>query len=110
MALPRVIVVEPRTMKALLLPGRCALLALALLIAGASKAQTVTNGSATGTVGNSMLQYLPGWAECDQPPNNSPDVCDMTMPSWIGLVTVPAAPSPDGGSWIGLANGVNPIE
>src|SRR5689334_12025553 len=82
--------------------------ASASLLPQQAGAQTVTNGSATGTVGNSMLQYLPGWQECALPPNNSPDVCDIGFPSWIGLVTVPASSSPDGGSWIGLANGVNP--
>lgn len=81
-----------------------------LLIAGASPAQTVVNGSATGPVGNSQLVNLPGWIACSQPSNNSPDVCDMSMPSWNGGTTVTPSPSPDGGSWIGLANGVNPVE
>lgn len=81
-----------------------------LLVASTNQAQTVVNGSATGPVGNSALTDLPGWLACNEPSNNSPDVCDMSFTSWNGGTTVTAAASPDGGSWIGLANGVDPVE
>ncbi len=83
---------------------------IGIIVALGGVAQTVTNGSCTGTVGNSQGQNLPGWVYCSSPANNSPDVLNLAFASWNGGTTVTPADSPDGGSWIGLANGINPIE
>ncbi|MBS1582573.1 MAG: gliding motility-associated C-terminal domain-containing protein [Bacteroidetes bacterium] len=100
---------EPRTV--LPHPGaRFALTGLLAAVLVPLQGQTVTNGSVTGPVGNSMVWALPGWTACSQPSNNSPDVLDMSFASWNGSTTVTPTASPDGGSWLGLANGVDPVE
>ena len=62
--------------------------------------QTVTNGSVTGApVGNSQLNNAAGWSVC----GFSPDLCDTGFPSYSGNSQVAVTPSPDGGSWLGMA-------
>lgn len=61
--------------------------------------QTVTNGSVTGApVGNSSLANAAGWVVC----GFSPDLCDISFPSYVATSQVTPSPSPDGGSWLGL--------
>ena len=73
--------------------------------------QTVTNGSIGGTpAGNSNFSMVAGWNNCVLAIGNTPDVCDVGFPSYSGNTMMLPAPSPDGGTWAGLANGVNPIE
>ena len=65
-------------------------------------AQTVTNGGVTGApaANNGItLGYAPGWTRCAF----SPDLCSTTFPSYSGSATVATAPSPDGGTWLGIA-------
>lgn len=64
-------------------------------------AQTVTNGSVTGAPrGNSMVPNAAGWSTC----SFSPDLCDVTHPSYVTNSAVTPVPSPDGGTWVGLAS------
>ena len=71
--------------------------------AGILLAQTVTNGSVTGapaanngiTAGNA-----PGWSTFAF----SPDLCNVTFPSYSGNSQVPRIASPDGGTWLGIAS------
>lgn len=65
-------------------------------------AQTVTNGSVTGTASNSGVNSgnAPGWSGCSY----SPDVCDVGFPSYAGNSQVTPVASPDGGTWLGLAS------
>ncbi|MCB9224382.1 MAG: gliding motility-associated C-terminal domain-containing protein [Crocinitomicaceae bacterium] len=64
--------------------------------------QTVTNGSVTGApVGNNLIgPNCPNWNVC----GFSPDLCDAGFPSYTGNSQVGASPSPDGGSWLGMAS------
>lgn len=64
--------------------------------------QTVTNGSVTGTASNSGINAgnATGWSGCSY----SPDVCDITRPSYVTTSQVTPCPSPDGGTWLGLAS------
>ena len=63
--------------------------------------QTVTNGSVTGApVGNNLIgPNCPNWNVC----GFSPDLCDVGFPSYTGNSQVAPSPSPDGGSWLGMA-------
>ena len=64
------------------------------------QSQTVTNGSVTGTPeGNDLLANATGWSSCTL----SPDLCSVTFSSYAGTTQVSASPSPDGGTWLGLA-------
>lgn len=65
-------------------------------------AQSVTNGSVTGAPrGNSLIANATGWTGC----GFSPDLCDVTFPSYVAVnAGVSPAPSPDGGTWLGLAS------
>ncbi len=99
-------------MKKIQIPSLKILFGLLLLLTySSSHSQTVTNGSITGTAaGNSAFSMVAGWNNCVLAIGNTPDVCDINLPSWSGNTMVAAAASPDGGEWVGLANGVNPIE
>lgn len=69
---------------------------------GTVSAQTVSNGSVTGSpVANSGINAgnAPPWSAC----YFSPDLCDPTFPSYSGNSTVTPAYSPDGGTWLGSA-------
>ena len=66
-------------------------------------AQTITNGSVTGSpAANSGINNgnAPGWSRC----NFSPDLCSVSFPSYSGNSSVTTAPSPDGGTWLGMAS------
>lgn len=64
-------------------------------------AQTVTNGSVSGgPVGNSQIQNASSWIDC----GGSADLCDVSFPSYSGNSSVAVAPSPDGGTWAGIAS------
>lgn len=66
-------------------------------------AQTVTNGSITGSpAANSGITagYAPGWTTFAF----SPDLCNVTFPSYSGNSQVPRIASPDGGTWLGIAS------
>ena len=66
-----------------------------------TRGQTVVNGNITGApVGNSQLLNATGWSSC----SFSPDLCDVGFPGFLASSTVPAVPSPNGGSWVGLAS------
>ncbi|MCH2021822.1 MAG: T9SS type A sorting domain-containing protein [Saprospiraceae bacterium] len=72
-----------------------------------SLAQSITNGSVTGTpASNSGIGHgnAPGWSGC----SFSPDLCDVTMPSFLSTSQVTPSYSPDGGTWLGLAS-MSPI-
>lgn len=65
-------------------------------------AQLVTNGSITGSpCANSGINngYAAGWSGC----GFSPDLCCLTMPSYVTTSQVTPVVSPDGGTWLGLA-------
>jgi hypothetical protein len=78
------------------------LLVLFCLGTGLISAQTVTNGSVTGSpAANSGINNgnAPGWSGC----GFSPDLCNVTFPSYSGNSQVPRIASPDGGTWLGIA-------
>lgn len=64
-------------------------------------AQSVTNGSVTGAASNSGINggNATGWSGC----NYSPDVCNVSLPSYVASSQVTPSSSPDGGTWLGLA-------
>lgn len=65
-------------------------------------AQTVSNGSFTGLQPGTNTFNVTDWTKC---PGTSPDVCDITSPTFMwGPTTVAASDSPDGGTWLGLAS------
>ncbi|MBL4651084.1 MAG: T9SS type A sorting domain-containing protein [Aureispira sp.] len=67
-----------------------------------SVAQTVNNGSVTGSpASNSGIgaNRAPPWTVCQF----SPDLCDPSRPSYVATSQVTAVASPDGGTWLGLA-------
>jgi hypothetical protein len=67
-----------------------------------SFSQLVTNGSITGApCANSGINVgnATGWSGC----GFSPDLCCITMPSYVSSSAVTPTPSPDGGTWLGLA-------
>jgi hypothetical protein len=67
-----------------------------------SEAQLVTNGSITGApCANSGINggNAAGWSGC----GFSPDLCCLTMPSYVASSSVTPVVSPDGGTWLGLA-------
>lgn len=79
------------------------LISVVLLFSSTSYSQTVVNGSITGTPpANSGITAgnAPGWTTC----SFSPDLCDITFPSYSGLSNVNPVPSPDGGTWLGVAS------
>lgn len=64
--------------------------------------QAVTNGSVTGApVGNSMITSgsAAGWSTA----SGSPDLCNVTFPNYTTTSGLTPCPSPDGGSWLGIA-------
>lgn len=66
------------------------------------KAQLVTNGSVSGApCANSGINggNAAGWSGC----GFSPDLCCLTMPSYVASSSVTPVVSPDGGTWLGLA-------
>ena len=74
-----------------------------------SQAQTVTNGSLTGTTGNSVTP--PGWTNVNgyNPGSGigswpSVDLLDIAFSDWSGSSTVTPAPSPNGGTWAGISS------
>lgn len=76
---------------------------VAILISLSGFAQTVNNGSVTGApAANSGIGAgnAPGWTVCGY----SPDLCDLSRPSYLTTSGVPAVLSPDGGTWLGLAD------
>ncbi|UKN03392.1 gliding motility-associated C-terminal domain-containing protein [Paracrocinitomix mangrovi] len=82
---------------------KIALLGLSLISMFASIAQTVTNGSVTGApAANSGINggNAAGWSGC----GFSPDLCDVGFPSYSGNSNVAPSPSPDGGTWLGMAS------
>ena len=79
----------------------CLLLVGMTLLCFTASAQTVTNGSVTGAPrGNNLIANATGWSRC----SFSPDLCDVTHPSYVTTSAVPSTPSPDGGTWVGLAS------
>ena len=75
---------------------------LTYFISIVSIGQTVSNGSFTGLQPGTNTFNVTDWAKC---PGTSPDVCDITFPTFMwGPTTVPASDSPDGGTWLGLAS------
>jgi hypothetical protein len=76
---------------------------LLLLISLNANAQTVNNGSVTGSpAGNNVITggAAPGWSTV----SFSPDLCDVVFGSYTGNSQVPRIASPDGGTWLGLAS------
>ncbi|MEM7038930.1 MAG: hypothetical protein AAF570_18255, partial [Bacteroidota bacterium] len=72
-----------------------------LFFAQINVAQTVSNGSVTGApTANSGINAgnAPPWTQCFF----SPDLCDVGFPSYSGNTSVTPAPSPDGGTWLGM--------
>lgn len=72
------------------------------LIAFPLFSQSIQNGSVTGSpAANSGIQngLAPPWSRC----NFSPDLCDVGRPSYLTTSAVTPAPSPDGGTWLGVA-------
>lgn len=67
-------------------------------------AQTVSNGSFTGLQPGTNTFNVTDWSKlCSN--GASPDVCDITSPTFMwGPTTVTASDSPDGGTWLGLAS------
>jgi hypothetical protein len=68
-----------------------------------SEAQTITNGSVTGSpASNSGINAgnAPGWSGC----SFSPDLCNVSLPSYLSSSQVTPSFSPDGGTWLGLAS------
>lgn len=64
-------------------------------------AQTVTNGSLNGSpIGNNQVLNAAGWTKC----GGSPDLCNITFPSYLTTSQVTPDNSPDGGNWLGLAS------
>lgn len=87
-------------MNQLLKINLCILLFWGLGLLGAI-AQTVTNGSVTGAPrGNNLIPNAVGWTRC----GFSPDLCDVSFPSYVTTSAVPPAASPNGGTWVGLAS------
>lgn len=76
--------------------------------------QSVINGSINGvSTGYNMFATVYGWNNCSIAPgltNNTPDVCNVSFPSWNSFSTVTPINSPDGGNWVGIAQGINPPE
>ena len=65
--------------------------------------QTVTNGSVAGAPAQNNginAGNAPGWTGC----GFSPDLCDVGLPSYVAGSQVPASASPDGGTWLGMAD------
>lgn len=76
----------------------CILLFLSVGLMG----QAVTNGSLNGApIGNSRIAAgsAAGWTAC----GFSPDLCDVTHPSYVTTSQVTPVASPDGGNWLGVA-------
>ncbi|HEX2900947.1 MAG TPA: hypothetical protein VHS96_14615 [Bacteroidia bacterium] len=76
---------------------------LLLLVSLNANAQTVNNGSVTGSpTGNNVIKggAAPGWSTV----SFSPDLCDVVFGSYTGNWQVPRIASPDGGTWLGLAS------
>jgi len=75
---------------------------IAVLISYFTNAQLVNNGSITGApCANSGINAgnAAGWSGC----GFSPDLCCLTMPSYVTTSQVTPVVSPDGGTWLGLA-------
>ena len=79
------------------------LIIFGLFTGNSADAQVVTNGSVTGAPAQNNginAGNAPGWTGC----GFSPDLCDLGLPSYVAGSQVPASASPDGGTWLGMAD------
>lgn len=73
-----------------------------LILSSFSYSQAVTNGSVTGApAANSAISAgnAPGWTTA----SGSPDLCNVGFPNYTTTPGLTPCPSPDGGTWLGLA-------
>jgi len=74
----------------------------------ANAAPIVTNGSLTGPIANSGVPS--GWSVTSGSPDTMTETSNVGIPNRFNFFATPSGPSPDGGTWVSLADTTIPFE